>query len=84
MLTFQWDPVQLVCSDFEYKINATNCGMCPDTTVNTSVACVVGDIDLLTSTSNTNGTVCTLSIETTVCGFQSNSSEAVTALLKGT
>ena len=28
--------------------------------------------------------MCTLSVETTVCGFQSNVSEAATALLKGT
>ena len=53
--------------------------MCPNTTLNASVTCVVNDI--LTSTSNKS--VCTLSIETTVCGFQSNISETVTAILKG-
>ena len=84
MLTFQWDPVELVCSDIEYKINATNCGLCPDATFNTSVTCVVRNIDLLTGTINTSDTVCTLSVKTTVCGFQSNVSEAATALLKGT
>ena len=31
----------------------------------------------------TNESVCTLSIETMVCGFQSHVSEAVTAMLKG-
>ena len=84
MLTFKWDPVQIVCSDIGYKVNATNCGICPDATVNTSVICVVRDTDLVTSTSNTNDTLCTFSVETTVCGFQSNVSESATALLKGT
>ena len=85
MLTFQWDPVQLVCSDIvEYKVNATNCGLCPDATVNTSVTCLVRNTDLLTNTSNTNDTLCTLSVETTVCGFQSSMSESATAMLKGT
>ena len=78
---FQWDPV---CQDIEYKVNATNCGICPNATFNASVACIVGDIDLLTGTGNTNVTMCTLTVETTVCGFQSNPSEAATALLKGT
>ena len=77
MLTFQWEPVQLVCSDTEYKINAVGCGACPNTTLNTSVTCVVNNI--VTS----NLTVCVLSVKTTVCGFQSNSDEAVTAMLKG-
>ena len=82
MLTFQWVLVQLVCSGIEYKVNATNCGLCPDATVNASVTCLVTNTDLLTSTSN--DTLCTLSVETTVCGFQSKVSEAATAMLKGT
>ena len=76
-LTFQWDPVQLICS---YKVNAEDCGVCPNTTLNASVTCVVNDI--LTSASSNS--VCTLSIETTVCGFQSNISGTATAILKGT
>ena len=78
MLIFQWDPVQLVCSDIiEYKVNAVGCGACPNTTLNTSVTCVVSNI--VTS----NLTVCILSIKTTLYGFRSNSSEAVTSMLKG-
>ena len=76
-LTFQWDPVQSICS---YKVNAEGCGVCPNTTLNTSVTCVVNDI-LVNSASNNS--VCTLSVETMVCGFQSNVSEVVTATLKG-
>ena len=74
VLTFQWDPVQLICSS--YKINAVGCGACPNATLNTSVTCVVSNL-------LTNNSICTLSIETTVCGFQRNISEAATALLKG-
>ena len=77
VLSFQWVSVQLVCSDItEYKINAVGCGACPNITLNTSVTCVVSNI-------LTSNTVCVLSVKTTVCGFQSNSSEAVTSMLKG-
>ena len=78
MLTFQWDSV---CADSEYNINATDCGACPNTTISTSVICIVSGI--LTSTSN-NYTVCTLSVDATVCGFQTssgNESDTVTAIL---
>jgi hypothetical protein len=74
-LTFQWDPVELICS---YKVNAEGCGVCPNTTLNVSVTCVVNDNVRLA-----NNSVCTLSVETMVCGFQSDTSEAVTAMLKG-
>ena len=51
--------------------------MCPNTTLGESVTCAVNDI-----LTNSNS-VCTLSVETMVCGFQSHVSEAVTAMLKG-
>ena len=76
-LTFQWDPAQLFCS---YQINAEGCGVCPNTTLNTFVTCVVHDIP---ANSNSNNSVCTLSVKTTVCGFQSESSETATAILRG-
>ena len=76
-VTFQWDPVQSICS---YKVNAEGCGVCPSTTLSASVTCVVNNI-LANGTSNNS--VCTLSVETMVCGFQSNVSETVIAMLKG-
>lgn len=65
------------CSDIEYKVNAVNCGVCPNVTQNTSVTCEVRD----TFSGN-----CTLSVETIVCGFQNsseNGSDPVTVILKG-
>jgi hypothetical protein len=59
-----------------YKVNADGCGVCPNTTLNASVTCVVNDI-------LANNSVCILSVESMVCGFHSNISEAVTAMLKG-
>ena len=74
-LVFQWDPVQSVCLDIGYKVNAMNCGVCPDTIFTTSLTCIVNEAF---------NSMCTLSVETTVCGFQGNVSEAATAMLKGT
>ena len=51
--------------------------MCPNTTLSASVTCVVNDI-----LANSNS-VCTLSVETMVCGLQSNISEVTTAILIG-
>ena len=49
-------------SDIEYKVNAMNCGMCPDTIFNRSpLTCYVSSV--FTS----NSSVCSLSIEITVC-----------------
>ena len=57
--------------------------MCPNTTLDASVTCVVKLDDILTDSASKNST-CTLSVETTVCGFQSESSETAIAILKGT
>ena len=76
-LTFQWDPVQFICSYMQYKVNTEGCGVCPNTTLSESVTCAVNDI-----LTNSNS-VCTLFVETMVCEFQSNVSETVTATLKG-
>ena len=79
-LTFQWEPVQFICS---YKVNAEGCGMCPNTTLHASVTCVVKVNDILTNSASKNF-VCNLSISTTACGFQSESSETAMAILRGT
>ena len=81
-LTFQWDPVQSVCPDniIGYKVIATNCGVCPNTTLSTSVTCITSSM-LTTNISK----LCSLSVETTACGTNTgNRSNAVTAVFKGT
>ena len=59
-----------------------NCSVCPEAMLfnsNTSVTCVVSG-----SVFN-NSNICTLSVETFVCGSKSgNESDTVTAVLKGT
>jgi DUF4097 and DUF4098 domain-containing protein YvlB len=77
-LTFQWEPG--VCpASTGYKVNATNCGVCPNTTLSTSLTCVVSSVF-----TSKKSTFCSLSVETTVCGINTgNRSSTVTAILKG-
>ena len=76
-LDFTWDPVQSVCPDVEYKVAAVNCGVCPSATNDTNISCILNNMDVIYK-------VCTLSIQTVVCGFTSrNRSENITATLKG-
>ena len=81
-LTFQWEPG--VCpNSMGYKVNATNCGVCPNTTLTTctSLTCVISS----EFTASKKITFCSLSIETIVCGINTgNRSNTVRALLKGT
>ena len=52
-----------------------NCGMCPDAIFTTSLTCIVN---------KAFNSMCTLSVETIVCGTNSgNKSETITAVLKG-
>ena len=63
-----------------YKINATNCGVCPNSILNTSLTCIVSGV----FTASKKIEYCSLSIETVVCGINTgNRSSTVTALLKG-
>ena len=69
--------MQSVCPDVEYKVTTVNCGVCPSATSNTNISCVLNDV-------GDTYRVCTLSIQTVVCGITSgNRSENVTATLKG-
>ena len=78
-LMFQWGELGVCPNSIGYKVNATNCGVCPNTTLSTSVTCVVS------SMFTRNSSMCTLSVETTVCGNnRGNRSNTVTAILKGT
>ena len=80
-LEFSWDPVQSVCPDVEYKVTAENCGVCPRSTNNTSITCI---LDGFTATIDK---VCLLSIQTAVCGVtegnRSRSTVTVGVSLKG-
>ncbi len=80
-LIFQWEPAGVCPDSIGYKVNATNCGVCPNTTLNTSLTCVVSGV----FTAGKESTFCSVSVETTVCGINTgNRSSAVTAILKGT
>ena len=60
-ITFKWSksPAAPDCPSLHYNILASNCGSCPTTTTNTTVTCT--DVP-------TNGSMCTFSIESVVCG----------------
>ena len=80
-LTFQWGEPGVCPLSYTigYEVNAMNCGVCPNTTLNTSITCNVSRV----FTSNTSIS-CTLAIETTVCGSNvGNKSDTLTAILKG-
>ena len=56
---FGWSPVAPDHSALHYDIITSNCGSCPNTTTNTITTCT--DVP-------THGSVCTLAIQTVVCG----------------
>ena len=39
-LVFAWDEVITRCSPAQYIITAINCGVCPNTTIDTNITCV--------------------------------------------
>ena len=79
-LNFHWDPVPSVCSAIKYKITATNCGVCPNATLNTSVTCAINDQMKMNGINNS----CILSVRSIACeGIVGDSSNIVTATLRG-
>ena len=79
-LTFHWEPVPSVCSDIEYTITAINCGVCPSTTPNTSIACDISN----TLAESVNDSLCTFTVQSIVCGILiGNRSNIVQAVLRG-
>ena len=60
-LTFSWNQSFLNCPSFSYLITCDNdCGIqCPNTTTNTTITC---------SNVTANGQVCSLFVQTEVCG----------------
>ena len=82
-LTFRWSPVLMssACSDsIEYNITAVNCGVCPRSTFNTSVACVYNVTQV-----TPNYMMCTFSVQTLLCDdVAGNASNLVTVMSRGT
>ena len=58
-LTFAWSPVAPDCPAIHYKILASNCGSCPNTTNHNAVPCT--DV-------STDGSECTFAVQTVICG----------------
>ena len=74
-LKFTWNAVTSCCTSTYYRVVATNCGICPVTTVHTTLFC---------TRAPTDGSVCTFAIQTVVCeNVAGNISDTITALLKG-
>ena len=66
-LRFAWSSVAPDCPAIHYNILASNCGSCPTTTNHTNVTCI--DIP-------TDGSVCTIAIQTVVCGSVTGNSSS--------
>ena len=71
-LTFTWRLLVPRCRDIHYIILASNCGGCPTTTKNTTVTCT--DVP-------TDGSVCTFTVQTVVCGNIAGNSSVLVPLL---
>ena len=58
-MTFKWSPLLLNCPSLKYIITSeSNCGVCPNTTTNTTATCTDITID---------GRTCNLFVQTEVC-----------------
>ena len=77
-LRFQWSPVTS-SEDVRYRINASNCGHCPNETNNTTVICTDFTIDMYSQV-----TLCLLSLQTVVCdNVTGNENSSVQVNLRG-
>ena len=76
-LLFNWDSINNNCPYF--LITANNCGLCTNSTNSTNVTC--STVMLLTTTAST---VCTLRVQSGICGYISNHSDPISVTLKGT
>ena len=65
--TIEWSPpASINCPGVTYDIATSNCGVCPNTTSNTSVRCTNLTVD---------GRICSVFIQTKACETQLNTSE---------
>lgn len=62
-LVFAWNDVDIQCPHSLYVITSTNCGVCPNTTVNTNVTCT----NFSKSELVMNGQ-CVFAVKTEICG----------------
>ena len=73
-LKFIWNKPSTQCSSLGYIITTTNCGLCPNTTTDTYITCVLVNI--------TSVSVCTFSVQAEICGkLVGNMSEGVRVTL---
>ena len=76
-LIFQWSEIPVSCPAIQYRIIASNCGQCPNTTHNTTVTCT-GTFPLL------HDTQCLFALQTIVCDdIVGNVSMAVSVTMRG-
>jgi hypothetical protein len=77
-LTFTWSSITTVTnlSGVQYFVNASNCGVCPNTTYSNSVRC-----NFINITSNLH--VCSLTIITVVCGRIGSASDPFIVTIQG-
>ena len=76
-LTFTWNSVSPDCQAVHYKVNATNCGQCPNTADSNSVTCTI-------PTNIAFEQNCVLAVEAVVCGDVSGiPSEPIVFAMKG-
>ena len=59
-VVFAWNKLTARCSSIQYVITSINCGVCPNTTTNTSITCIQYSV-------STNGT-CMIAVQTKICG----------------
>ena len=64
---FAWDKVtDTLCSSILYVISAINCGVCPNTTVNTNITCVYTQSHNHMKVDNNT---CMFAVQTEICGY---------------
>ena len=61
-IRFNWSHVLFICPLLHYRIVASNCGQCPNTTVNTTVTCRGNNTKL------SNSAPCSFAVQTVACG----------------
>ena len=77
-LLFNWDSINNNCPYF--LITANDCGICANSTNSTNVTC--STVNMLLTTNAT--TVCTLRVQSEICGHISNHSDPISVRLRGT
>ena len=61
-LVFAWNKTTTQCSSLQYIITTMNCGVCPNTTTDTNVTCV------LMNTTDHEDLICKFAVQIEICG----------------